>query len=229
MNKLDDLQSGASAGAGRAGSVQAGFVAVVHQASPGRIRVKVSGLRRSEPFKEQIESHLVGLDYVRSASANALTGNVLILFRSGSDVARLIGELEILARRANQGRVPEPVRSGSAAKACADRPAAPRPTRAKNAAPVTPTDVPKSDWHLQTQEEVARKLESSVDGLPPGTALARLAEYGPNALSVSKPRSKIAMVVEQLMSPPVALLGVSAASPSRPAASPTPSSSPGSW
>ena len=209
MNKLDHAQQGVPAEAGGADSFRQGFVAVVHQASPGRIRVKVFGLRRSEPFKQTIESHLSRLDGVHSASANALTGNVLILFRSGADVARLVGELEDLARRANQGRAPEPLRQNPADPPRARR-AAQRPAQAKNAAGITPTNVPQSDWHLQTREEVALKLESSADGLPPGTALARLAEYGPNALSVSKPRSKIALVAQQFMSPPVALLAVSA-------------------
>jgi Ca2+-transporting ATPase len=147
---------------------------------------------------------------VRSASVNALTGNVLILFQSGADVQRLIGELENLARQANNGRAPD---LGARAKVVNSEPA-PRPAakrKTKHAAQPTTVVLPKSDWHLQTDAEVARKLESSVDGLPAGTALARLAEYGPNALSVSKPRSKIGLIVEQLMSPPVALLGVSAA------------------
>ncbi len=213
MAKLDALQSDPPADPGGVGSVQPAFVAVVHQGAPGRIRVKVFGLRHSEPFKDELESFLVGLDYVRSASANVLTGNVLILFHSGVDVERLIRELDILARRANPGHAPDlgrKARNVGGENVRTLRSATVRPAQAKNSITGAAATAPKSDWHLQTEAQVAQRLESSAEGLPAGIALARLAEYGPNALSVATPRSKLSLILEQFMSPPVALLAVSA-------------------
>ena len=213
MAKLAALQSDPLAGPDAASPHQPTFVAVVHQGPPGRIRVKVFGLRRCEPFKEEIESYLIELDYVQSACANALTGNVLIQFHPGVAVESLIDELEIVARRANHGRVPGPgQQTGSVGdeSVSVSRPPKPRSARAKTALPPTTATPPKSDWHLQTDAQVAQRLDSSPEGLPTGMALARLAAYGPNALSVAKPRSKVALLLGQFTSPPVALLAVSA-------------------
>jgi len=173
----------------------------------------VSGLQRCEPFREELESFLVGLNYVHSVHANVLTGNVLIQFHSRVAVGRLIDELENLARRANHGRAPNPGRNarivGSESTQVSRSPK-PRSARAKNALPVTTATAPKGDWHLQTEVQVAQRLDSSPEGLSARVALARLAEYGPNALSVAKSRSKISLLLGQFISPPVALLAVSA-------------------
>ncbi len=213
MAKLNALQSDPLAGPYETGPSQPMFVGIVHQGPPGRIRVNVFGLQRCEPFKEEVERFLVELDYVQSARANALTGNVLIQFHSRVAVERLIDELESLARRANHGRTPNLGRNAAivgSESTQVSRPAKLRSARAKNSLPTTTATAPKGDWHLQTEEQVVQRLASSPEGLPVSVALARLSEYGPNALSVAKPRSKLGLLLEQFMSPPVALLAVSA-------------------
>jgi Ca2+-transporting ATPase len=214
MVKLDALHGDTLSDHYEADPYQPRFVAVVHKGPPGRIRVKVFGLQRCEPLKEEVERFLDGLDYVLSARANELTGNVLIQFHSGVAVERLIDELEILARRANQGRTPNAERETGnvgSESVSVSRPARQRSARAKKPLPAETAAAPKSDWHLQNEAQVAQRLESSPEeGLAVGVALARLAEFGPNALTVAKPRSKITLLLEQFMSPPVALLAVSA-------------------
>jgi Ca2+-transporting ATPase len=213
MAKLGALQGDPPPGPGVTCLDRPAFVAVVHQGLPGRIRVKVFGLQRSEAFKEELESFLAGVDYVLSARANALTGNVLIQFRPGVAVERLIGGLEILARTANHGRTPGPGRNTGTVgseSVSVSRPPRQRSARAKSPLPAATAAAPKSDWHLQTEVQVAQRLGSTAQGLPSGVALARLAEQGPNALSVAKPRSKAALLLGQFTSPPVALLAVSA-------------------
>ena len=213
MAKLHALQSEPLTGSHGTGPYQPAFVAVVHHGLPGRIRVKVFGLQHCEPFKEEIERFLTGLDYVRCARANPLTGNILIQFHSSIAAERLIEELEDAARRANHGRTPNPGRKSGllgSESLSISRPATPKSKRAKQPLPAAATDAPENDWHLKTEAQVRQRLDSSAEGLPTGLALARLAEYGPNALTVAKPRSKLSLILEQFMSPPVALLAVSA-------------------
>ena len=207
MAKLDALQSDPQADLYDTGQYQPSFIAVVHQSVPGRIRVKVFGLQRCEPFKEEIERFLAGLSYVYSVQANALTGNVLIQYHARVAVERLIDELEVLARRANPGRKAKIVGRESFS---VSRPSVQRSARAKHPLPADTVAAPQGDWHLKSDTQVVQRLESSPEGLQTGVALARLAQYGPNALSVAKPRSKIALLLSQFVSPPVALLGVSA-------------------
>ncbi|MCU0735975.1 MAG: cation-translocating P-type ATPase, partial [Methylotetracoccus sp.] len=66
-------------------------------------------------------------------------------------------------------------------------------------------------WHTQTEEQVLARWASTRDGLRAAVAAERLARYGHNVLTAVKRRSPLAMFMEQLASPPVALLGLSAA------------------
>ncbi len=185
------------------------FVGVVHQALPGRIRLKVFGLKRNLPFKAEIENFLSGLDYVNSAKASELTGNILILFRPSIGAERLVRELDDFALRENNGRLPN-ARAPQKTTRLVETVTVDAAPRAKAVAATALATAPKTDWHLRTAAEVAERLESTHEGLPAAQASARLAQYGPNALSIAEPRSKLAMILEQLMNPPVALLGASA-------------------
>ncbi len=56
------------------------LIRAVHTAVKGRVRFKVSGLYRSEALKRYIELRLSKLEFITQASANPLTGNVLVVF-----------------------------------------------------------------------------------------------------------------------------------------------------
>jgi copper chaperone CopZ len=46
----------------------------------GRLRIKISGLKRSREKASDIENNLISLDGVTEVNANPLTGNLLVLF-----------------------------------------------------------------------------------------------------------------------------------------------------
>ena len=56
------------------------LIKIIHNAIPGRVRLKVKGLYRSPGLKQSIETGLTRETFVRKVSANVLTGNALIFF-----------------------------------------------------------------------------------------------------------------------------------------------------
>jgi len=50
----------------------------------------------------------------------------------------------------------------------------------------THANTPGNAWHQLPQEDVLTRMQSSIDGLTPREAAARLAAHGPNALTVSE-------------------------------------------
>jgi Ca2+-transporting ATPase len=60
--------------------------------------------------------------------------------------------------------------------------------------------------HARTSDEVLTQLASTRDGLSDAEARCRLAEFGPNALHVAKPRSAWTILLDQLRSVVVLLL-----------------------
>ncbi|CAL1241359.1 cation-translocating P-type ATPase [Candidatus Methylocalor cossyra] len=179
------------------------LVTVVHRGPPGRARVRVFGLLRNESFRDELEAFLDGVAGVESAHAQVLTGKVLIHFDPAMPLEGLVEKLEGWVRRRQRVHPAGHRPRGAAPPRTLFRSRRPKATQVA-AAP------PRNDWHLRAAGEVAALLESSPDGLPVEAAAARLAQYGPNALSVAKPRSRFALLLEQFLSPPVALLGVSA-------------------
>ena len=72
------------------------MVQAIHTAVAGRARFKVEGLYRSKSLEKLLEYRLVRLTDISHASANALTGNVLVCFNSGNTpqtIASLIEEI----------------------------------------------------------------------------------------------------------------------------------------
>lgn len=58
------------------------MVKALHTAVAGRARFKVEGLYRSEYLEKLLESRLARLQDISLASANALTGNVLVCYNT---------------------------------------------------------------------------------------------------------------------------------------------------
>src|SRR5690349_18601999 len=88
----------------------ASHVRVVH-ALPGRVRVKVHGLRGDESAGRHLEDRLSDLRGIRRAQANPVTGSVLIHLDAGTRWADVLPELaeafRIAAPAADAGQLAE--------------------------------------------------------------------------------------------------------------------------
>src|SRR5262245_748882 len=73
------------------------MVETIHTAVEGRARYRVIGLHRSEQFRRRLETSLTRTVGIRRASANVLTGNVLVFFDKGRDPAEIARIIEDLA------------------------------------------------------------------------------------------------------------------------------------
>ncbi|HUL11215.1 MAG TPA: cation-transporting P-type ATPase [Methylococcaceae bacterium] len=189
------------------------LVVLLHAGAAGRIRLKVRGLYRSERLKAELENNLVRRARVRTVNANPLTGNVLVGFAPDEDQAKIIAEVDRLARLYLQSR-PAPAVQPPPPSA---KPktgtswfklwptARPKPFAAVAAAP--PTEL----WHTLDKEETLHRLGANEEGLSKDEAERRLLQYGPNRLAENKPRSAIRLFFQQFASVPVGMLGVSAA------------------
>jgi Ca2+-transporting ATPase len=220
------LHSSASIKSAPAGPI---LVTLIHHGAPGRIRVKVRGLYRSESMQRALESLASTTSLFFSIAANPLTGNAVVRFAPEQAIARLVDELEwcaqshwrpvAMARPAPAAKQPHRRESGISVlrKSFGLKPPAFRreSVRTENRrAGKEPGDAevsPRRAWHAAESDAVLEALETGRDGLTGPQSQARLERYGPNVLSVQKPRSAWSMIAGQLLNPPVALLGLSAA------------------
>ena len=89
------------------------MVQAIHTAVAGRARFKVEGLYRSKSLEKLLEYRLVRLTDISHASANALTGNVLVCFNSGNTPQTIASLIEkIVSQYQSHPQVPaarEPV------------------------------------------------------------------------------------------------------------------------
>ena len=192
-------------------------VEVVHAMVPGRARLRVAGLYRSDAGYRTITVALEGRADIRLATANVLTGTILIHFAPERPLLQLLGELERLF--GGLGGV-EPIREPVSLRRLA---AAPPPARRASRAgrrsvrterrPPSKTGVAAnaSLWHTLPAVEVLDRL--GVDfrqGLAEQEAARRLSRVGPNALPEALRRSAPAIFLGQFNSLPVMLLGASA-------------------
>ena len=151
-------------------------------AAPGRVRVRVRGLRNTPLIAAHLEDRIAANHGVRRVAANAITGSVLILFdptatkprRLIAEIGQLIGELE--SRTNGAGRPPE------------------------------------MKWHAEPPDRVVDALATSPrTGLTTADAADRLATLGANRLPSPQPKSAMEIVADHLTSLPVVLLGAAAA------------------
>ncbi len=73
--------------------------------------------------------------------------------------------------------------------------------------------TPESErkWHALSTEQVVQKLDSSSRGLSSDEAVRRYKAFGPNELEEGKKLSKLALAIEQVKNPLIAVLGLAAA------------------
>jgi Ca2+-transporting ATPase len=166
---------------------------IVHDSVEGRVRLRHRGLLGNEEIARAVGDALRNLPEVVSVRASSLTGSVLIEYRPPLTAPLLARALEASVL----GDIPRPAAS------CEPPPLAPEMPQ-----------VPPCDRHAAhswpIEETAARLTVSLASGLSTGEAAVRLAHYGRNELRRKEPRSIAAIVAEQLMSLPIAMLGVSA-------------------
>lgn len=187
-------------------------VTPIRMTGPGRIRVRIRGLYRSEALRRDLEALPSVLGALRQISASSLTGNALIRFDPSLSAAEVIDELDRWLRKHRTALEGDLIQAETAAPPRSETTAAGRGSRArKPQAAVVSAEQPKADWHAQSHREVLARLSCDPAGLSTSLAAERLGRYGCNVISDIPRRSPILMFLEQFASPPVALLGLSAA------------------
>lgn len=166
-------------------------IRVVHNALPGRARLRVPGLHGNRELKTVLETDLPGSGPVQSLTANMITGNVLVHYDPAHDIAVIVRLVEHAVRD------PHPAaHSGDTAPELFPAPG--RVPRLKQSTQA---------WHAKTREEtISYWKTSAAAGLPPEAAASRLEAYGRNVLPDAPVRTAIAMLLDQIKTIPNALL-----------------------
>jgi Ca2+-transporting ATPase len=185
-------------------------VVPIHTAVRGRARFKVAGLYRSQAMKALLESSLRGNEGVKGVDANPLTGNVLVTFDTCHDVSRVAA---MIARAINVRVGKNHVRAsfsndvaGGAGKA-ARKPRLSEDQFAFREHIASKEEPEHPAWHVIDADAVLARTGSSLaTGLSSSSAMERLRRYGANILPESMPRSRLAILLDQLSSTPILLL-----------------------
>ena len=209
-------------------------LALVHASVAGRTRFEVAGLYRSARTKQKLETALEGVSGVHRATANSLTGCLLVLYDPGISLDDIIATIEQhldgspgLRAKPNRSRpAASPKFNGkSSIKQAIDKamdvfsslPALLYPQPVFGAATfqssANETRAPQSvgAWHLSDLDDLLNKFETSRQrGLSDEEAYNRLRRYGENSLTASATRSDLSILLSQFNSPPVFMLGGSA-------------------
>lgn len=172
----------------------------VHATVPGRLRLRIDGLYRSEQMRAGLESLLPSLPGVRRASANSLTGTVLIVFSAETEAPRVIAAVERMLRKmdvegfhANGNGADAHTLSAQKQQPCA----------------LVVKGMPEA-WHSIPPETAIEKCNTSVTGLSPTVAAERLRRCGRNVLVHTKARPDMHIFLGQFQNLPTVLLGSSA-------------------
>lgn len=185
------------------------MVQAVHTVVHGRARYKVKGLYRSEPLKKLLESRLSEVEGIEEVSANALTGNLLVLFNSGNTYAGIASFIQEVVSRYEKNpeasvdfSFSDSVPAGSASSTVGVKEMR-NPSKQGDRQQLEP-------WHRMEIEAVLAVFGTRVLGLPEASATERLRQYGANILPEAEPRSKWGLFFDQFRSLPVVLLGAAA-------------------
>lgn len=180
-------------------------ISLIRVPAPGRLRIHVAGLYRSEAKRKAVEDLPRTHPSLRRVSANPLTGNALILFDPRLPVSTVMEA--ILAWAMDQL-----CKEGNSESRAAAKPSASIWSGLKGRPPANAAEVAQyqENWHAQSAQQVLRRWASNGEGLSPAAAFERLSRYGRNVVAETPRRSAITMFLQQFASPPVALLGLSA-------------------
>ncbi len=177
---------------------------IVNHRIAGRVRFRHARLLGDDAAAQAVASALRNREGVDSARASSLTGSVLVEYRLPASVADLALALDAAAAE----KTPPPPRAPArmpAVVAPAPKPLALAPE------PLGGVSIAETA-HCRSAAEIATLLASSLaNGLSGREAAERLARHGRNELRRKEPRSIAAIVADQVMSVPIAMLGASAA------------------
>ncbi len=194
-------------------------IEVLHQGVSGRLRIRVPALYRSIKTKRQIEKALAGDERIQSIKANELTATVLLRYEHSLKQDQVLERLTELLNMPVQ----EPVDTISSRAGTQASEGPQFDLRAQirailgmlNSEPPTPSTIrsgiPVHSWHALEAPTILELLNvSAAQGLSTGEIELRQARYGLNTFEAYKKRSDFFIFLEQFMTVPVGILGVSA-------------------
>ncbi len=189
------------------------MVRVLHRIS-GRVRFEVVGLRGSNPFAAYLEYRLSAQPGIRSASASATTGNVLVLFAATHTVEALAELIHDFKSSFQEDWRSPSDQAGSEAHASDLLPQSdtkpPWTSRMTGWADLKGPQEGRP-WHTMPARAVARHFgTSTAKGLSDEDASGRLADHGLNVLPGTFRRPLGAIFTSHLSSVPVLLIAAAA-------------------
>jgi len=212
----------------------------LHTSVCGRARYHVSAAYRQENYAVQLRRQLSAIEGINTADVNTLTGNVVVTYGRELSVQEVTALVQKAVQRAASSvkysrqrpskalhitthhiNVPEVgdkllafIKQQIAAVSEEAQQVFSQAQYSKQSSPAEPQtgQAPYGNmWHSESAEKVISTVGVAMkQGLSHEEANKRLQEYGLNKLPSIAKRSEIAMLIEQFMSVPVGLLGVSA-------------------
>jgi Ca2+-transporting ATPase len=156
---------------------------VLHATVPGRVRYRCGELRRNPTLVSRCEHELLDRPELMAVEANPVTGTLLVFYSNETDVSEITAQIGSWLA----GALPEPLQQSA------------------------PENEDEPVWHTLSVAETLARLGSKRGGLSAATIALRQAQFGVNALPETHGPSDFSIFCRQLVSWPVALLGVSAA------------------
>lgn len=157
---------------------------IVHDAVPGRVRLRHPALRGRPDLARTVQASLAAIEGVTAVRTRHLIGTLVVEFRPPVNVGRVIEVLEATIHAGPSAEQPAVMASAGEARA--------------------------TNWHALSIKEAMARVDGRRQGLTAPEAARRLAQHGANVLSRPEPRAVAAIFGEQLANLPIALLGASA-------------------
>lgn len=156
---------------------------VLHATVPGRIRFRCGELLHNPALVSRCEHELLDYPELMAVEANPVTGTLLVFYSSATDISEITAQIGSWLAEV----IPQPVQQATAER------------------------DEETLWHTLSVAETLARLGTKRGGLTAATVALRQAQFGANALPETRGPSDFAIFCRQLVSWPVALLGVSAA------------------
>jgi Ca2+-transporting ATPase len=169
------------------------------EAASRRLRLYVPTLYRNPRVAASLQQGLAAHEALERFQLSCLTGTLLLV---PADWKQLPAALERVA-------VLSGCRTPPSATAAGESMARPDPPAVPAAAHAGQEEAP-AEWHSLPLARVIERLLASESGLGEEEAKQRLARFGPNTVAQAEPRSPLQTLLEQFVTLPVGLLGVSA-------------------
>jgi Ca2+-transporting ATPase len=215
------------------------LVIPVHNRVAGRLRVHIPSLYRSVAIRDQLEEALSRLDVIHKISTSTRTANVLLLYSSETSASEVLEVLEALLAKTpakkkktvGRGRAKksqnihaslrsvfsgletiaaEQLRLNNFRKTLSKFFDHKTSSRVDTAHAVAIRSASGHTWHQDEMQTILQSLSIDHDqGLTQWDAVQRLKTYGLNSLVGRERRSDWSILLEQINSLPVALLGAS--------------------